>query len=141
MYLAGSSQDVNRCRHWHMQLVGAGVEVVSTWIDSVAAVGNANPRGATAEARTGWSRTCLEQIGDADVLWFLVPPPDRRTCGAWVELGYALGCDLRVICSGDTRQSIFTALGDEYATDADAFWAITRMITVEIGLADLGGEQ
>lgn len=134
VYVAGSSAELDRARTWRDRLVSAGVEVVSTWIETVIAVGDANPREATTNARRVWSEDDLAQVSIADVFWLLAP--EQPTRGAWVELGFAHATRLvepdarmaiRVIISGDTRQSIFCALGEEYATDEEAFAAIVEM--------------
>jgi hypothetical protein len=124
VYIAASSADIDRAEHWRDRLVAVGVRVVGTWMANIRTVGDANPRTASADLRSYWSRTCLEQVADADAFWLLVPGADKPTAGAWIELGYALGCDLRIVCSGDTKRSIFCALGDEYASDEDAFAAV-----------------
>lgn len=126
VYLAGSAAELERCRHWHSRLIQAGITVVSTWIASVTRVGCSNPRDAAVADRLRWSETCLIEVRRADVLWLLVPSVTAPTRGAWVELGYASAIEKRIVLSGDTRQSIFTALGDEHETDEQAFAAITN---------------
>jgi len=125
VYLAGSTQDIERVKRWKGALVSVGVEVVSTWIEVIEKVGGANPRGATKVQRADWSTTDLAEVASADVLWFLVPPADKATRGAWLEFGYAVARHITLISSGDTRQSIFTAMGIELETDEDAFYLIT----------------
>ncbi len=134
VYLAASSGEMPRAQHWYEQLVAAGIRVTSTWLAVVAATpGGANPTDATREARRGWSQTDLAEVTAATMVWFLVPPIDKPTRGAWVEAGYAMGYGKRVVFSGMTRQSVFCALGEEYADDRDAFAAIA----MRAGLAEL----
>ena len=134
VYVAASSAEIDRARAWVVALDALEIPVTSTWIDTIDLVGSGNPRDAHPSRRRGWSETDLDQVESADVFWFLVPPLDKPTRGAWVELGYALGClrfatgadraRRRVFCSGDTAQSIFCAMGREFAADRDAFAAI-----------------
>ena len=51
----------------------------------------------------------------------LVPPVDAPTRGAWGESCYAHALARPLVFSGDTKQSVFCALGDEYESDEDAF--------------------
>ena len=126
VYLAGSSLEIERVERWRDQLRGAGIDVVSTWTDSVRQVGESNPRSASQPERWGWAMTCVNQVRRADLAWILVPPVTAPTRGAWCELMVAAigGHELGPICSGDTLQTTFCALGDEYATDEEAFTAI-----------------
>ena len=128
IYLAASSADIDRAKHWRDRLVDAGIEVTSTWITNVEKVGAANPRDATREQRAEWMRGCFREVSSSDVLWFLVPPLDKPTRGAWMEFDYALEHVQDVFASGDTLQSIACALADdEYATDEEAFAALVEM--------------
>jgi nucleoside 2-deoxyribosyltransferase len=97
-----------------------GFVVTSTWPEMIAAVGNANPRDASVAERRGWSTQDLDEIDEADALWFLVPDLPATTRGAWFEAGYAYSSHKHIVFSGDTKQSIFCALGREFETDAAA---------------------
>lgn len=123
VYLAGSSLDMDRARKWHGRLTEAGVWVCSTWIENISRVGQPNPRDASAQDRRKWATGCLNEVSKAAVMWSLVPDGDRplHTKGKWAELGYAYGIAIPIVCSGDTKSSIFCALGYEYASDEDAF--------------------
>lgn len=131
VYVAGSSAEIERVERWSAALVAAGIEVVSSWPQNVRAVGSANPRDASREQRLAWTATCLVEVTTATVVWFLVPGSAAATRGAWAEIGFARGCSHdparrpRLVFSGDTKQSIFCALGDEHDTDEAAFAAIT----------------
>lgn len=142
VYIAGATAEIERAKKWHQRLTEVGIEVVSTWVANVEAVGVGNPRHATREQRAGWARTCLLEVAHADVLWLLVPGPEAHSCGAWVELGFAVSARLnvtngvyahvlehapRLITSGDTASTIFTALTEEYSDDIDAFMKIIRL--------------
>ena len=129
LYLAASSADIARAKHWRQKLVDAGIEVTSTWIANVERVGAANPRDATLDQRRGWSFTCLSEVRRSDAFWLLWPHDDS---GALIEFGCAIECSIMtarpgvLVVSGDTRK-IFCALADEYAADEEAFAAIVEM--------------
>ena len=97
-----------------------GFVVTCTWPEVVAATGDANPRDASNVDRRGWSTSDLNEIDAADALWFLVPNPPAMTRGAWFEAGYAYSSHKHLVFSGDTKQSVFCALGIEFAGDAAA---------------------
>lgn len=122
VYIAAASTVLETARAVHCaeRLRAAGVEVVSTWPDTVTSVGAGNPRDATTSQRRQWSATDLAELASADALLLLCPPPGITTRGAWVELGCAYARALLIVSSGDTKQSIFTALGVEYADDEAA---------------------
>lgn len=127
VYLAGSSAPSERPRveKWIAKLTEAGITVTSTWLDSVKREGSGNPRDATADQRRHWAMTCLDEVRRSTLVWFLVPPPEASTRGAWFEIGFLtgeVGPDA-FIASGDTKQSIFCALAydDECETDEAAF--------------------
>jgi nucleoside 2-deoxyribosyltransferase len=124
VYIGGSSHpdEMARVKRWNTACREAGIEVTSTWLDVVAGTsGGANPREATVDDRRGWSAQDLSEVARADALWFLVPPVERPTRGAWAELGYAYARAQLILISGDTKQSIFPALGAEFDSDEEAF--------------------
>jgi nucleoside 2-deoxyribosyltransferase len=138
VYVAGAAvpEELERIRKATAALRLAGFVVTSTWPETVAKVGNANPRDADHLQRRQWSVQDLAEIDAAHAVWFLVPTPPVTTRGAWLECGYAYAEDKHLLFSGDTKQSIFAALGIEYETDADAFWYLHRL-RVEAGLTEL----
>ena len=98
-----------------------GCKVTSTWPGVVASTpGGSNPRDATWFDRIRWSRQDLLEVADSDIVWCLVPEAPLTTRGAWFEAGYAHGLGKVLLFSGDTRQSVFCALGSEYASDLEA---------------------
>jgi hypothetical protein len=123
VYIAASSADIERAEHWRDRLIAAGVHVNSSWMAGIRAVGAANPRDASPEQRAMWARQCLLEVVEADVLWLLVPS-GATSFGACWESGAASVSDVRIISSGDTLRSIFTALGDEFSDDDTAFAAV-----------------
>lgn len=124
VYVAASSapDQMARAHAVSERLRKAGIELTSTWIASITAVGEANPRDASREQRAQWSDACLTGVEQADVVLLLVPPVTSPTRGAWVELGAVLmlirlGEHKRVIASGDTKRTIF--LGHRRVVEVD----------------------
>lgn len=108
-------------------LAAADIGVTSDWPTVIRASGlEGNPRDVSREQRRAWTEADLVGVFRADLVWFLVhdSAPAR---GAYFETGYARGLGKLLVFSGDTKQSIFSAIGDEYAKDLDAFAAICRM--------------
>lgn len=122
VYVAASAAEIDRAEAVTARLRGMGIEVTSTWPVMIRERqgGVTNPRGASRVDRRAWSDTDLSELDEADVLLFLAPEPSGPTRGAWVELGYARATRKPIISSGDTLQSIFCAMGLEFATDDEA---------------------
>lgn len=120
VYVAAASSDTLRVHAAIGQLRGAGIEITCTWPNVIAKVGDANPIWATRGERHGWCVQDLVEVNAADVVLFLVPTRGIPTRGAWWEAsyGYAIGKD--VVFAGDTKQSVFCALGEEFASDQGA---------------------
>lgn len=131
VYVAASSAEIERAKRCVEMILhrGTNVLVVSTWIENVEKVGTANPRDAEVLARARWASKCAEEVKNADLFWLLAPTetPGR---GAYFELGVSMavssihfqvhGVHRWAISSGDTKQSIFTALTREFALDTEA---------------------
>ncbi len=131
VYVAASALELDRAARAIAMLEAAGIRVVSTWIQSIAAAGGvSNPRDVSAAQRRAWSVADFDELMVADVLWFLAPSTPTR--GAWAELGCAYALSKRIVCSGDTGQSIFCALGEEYADDGAALTAIVTLLDREL---------
>lgn len=116
VYIAGSSDDLPRVKAAMAAATAAGLTVVSTWVGHVEKAGDGNPRWATNEQRWRWASTDLDGVGDSDVIWLLFAPK----FGAGAEWGYARAMGKIQITSGDTKRSIFCALGHEFETDEAA---------------------
>ncbi len=127
VYVAGASAEIERARTMISLLEAAGIHVTSTWPSIIDSVGDANPRDASRDDRRRLSSICLEQVREADLLWFLVPPKDRPSSGAWVETGCAIDRGKLVIASGDTKQSIFPSLAIELDDDHAALALIRKL--------------
>jgi nucleoside 2-deoxyribosyltransferase len=125
VYLAGSTAtlaEIDRARTWRTALLAHGIVVTSTWVEKVAAAANVgNPRDKSPLQRCSIAATCLREVSSAGVFWGLVPPIDAPTRGKWIEAGYAHALGRPLVFSGDTKQSVFCALGDEDESDEDAF--------------------
>lgn len=128
VYIAASSQDIDRVKHWTEHLRLAGIAVTSGWVDSIAENdGIANPRNVTRDVRMRYSRQNAEAIDKAHLLWFLMPAADKTTCGAWWEHGYAYKAGKFLVASGvDTERSVFCSFGHEFKDDMTAFSTICR---------------
>lgn len=123
VYIAASSDEIERAARWSAWLRARDVDVVSTWPACVRAVGAANPRDASRGQRRSWSGGCLLEVATCDVLWLLVPAVGHGR-GAYAEFGAAHALGKRLVASGDVLQSVFTAQAEEHATDAEAARAI-----------------
>jgi hypothetical protein len=123
IYLAGSEDQgqIVRVKRWSAKLTEAGWDVISTWVASIENNGGPNRRDALSRDRRSWACTCMIETRQADAFWLLVPPAEVSTAGAWVELGVAYESARTIVCSGDTRRSVFSAIGHEEDTDEGAF--------------------
>jgi len=128
VYVAGSAapEAMWRVQRAIADLTAAGIQVSCTWPETIAAVGDANPRDASEPQREGWAKQDLAEVAASDAVWFVVPAP-QTTRGAWVEAGYAYALGKTLVCSGDTKQSIFCALGHEFPTDGEALDFLVRL--------------
>lgn len=122
VYVAAGSSDAARAADIIKRLRAAGVHVTYDWTADVLKEGSAqanllprDPRIALAEIRG---------VGEAEVVWFLVPR--IGSSGAGFELGYAYGIGKVLICSGPDRERFyFGVILNEYETDDAALdWLI-----------------
>lgn len=136
IYVAASSDERERAKKWvdKLKLYPSVFRITSKWIETIEGEqhGVGNPRDASDANRRRWALDNLRQVSAADVVWFLVPAhsPGR---GGYYEAGWMHGETrdaARLIFSGDTKQSVFCALGREFATDEEAF----KFICNEMGL-------
>lgn len=138
VYVAGSSDERERAKKWMKALRDAGVEVTSTWCETIDGEqhGAANPRDATLADRNRWAIENVIQIQPAGIIWVLVPGVGHGR-GAYFEMGWAYGMGKLLVSSGlrsghaDTRQSVFTALGREFSDDAEAFEFVVAHVQCE----------
>lgn len=121
VYIAAASAEIERAERMRDLLQANGFEVTSSWMEQIRQVGASNPHDESEDQREEWAVQCIREVMASDVLWLLVPPAHIRTAGAWGEfLAAWMLPTVSVISSGDTKQSIFCALGDEYASDEEA---------------------
>lgn len=105
-----------------------GFGVSCTWPEVVAATpGGSNPRDASVAERHSWSAQDLLEIEQSDAVLFLVPALPMTTRGAWFESGFAFAKDKHLAFAGDTKQSVFCALGVEFSSDDDAIAHLVRV--------------
>lgn len=126
IYIAGAAAEIDRVEHVIEAARQLGLDVICTWPGIVRKTpGGSNPRDASVEQREGWSSQDIREVAEADCFWFLVPQAQTR--GAWVEAGFAIANGKHVVFSGDTKQSIFCALGEEFEDDHTALRYIARI--------------
>lgn len=124
VYIAAASAEIERAERVAGKLAAAGIQITSSWMRQVRRAGAANPREASSGQRRTLAVGCLSEVGDSDVVLLLMPPVGTETIGAYWEAGYARSLSARIILSGDTKRSVFSALGEEYETDDEAIQAI-----------------
>lgn len=133
VYVAGSSDEIERARHWIERLRDFGVVVTSSWPESMELYnGVANPRG-DKKAREAIAKNCYVEVAGSALLWLLAPSKGHGR-GAYCELGIAYMNGLDIVVSGDCEQSVFCALGLETSTDEKAFHDILYAVRVEESL-------
>lgn len=107
------------------------IQITHDWTAAEGAIHGSSDADLTHVQRRQFAEEDLKGIRDADVLWLLAPET-KGSCGAWVELGYALALresnpfvvdgHPRIIVSGlMNKRSIFTELADRlFDTDEEA---------------------
>lgn len=134
IYVAASSREIDRAKAIIKKLRDNGIAVTSTWPEQILNVGEANPADASTEQRALLAATCLREVADANIFWYLYPPKGVPTSGAHTEYGFALAAATieyertastprthTIIVSGNTEGTIFPALVQEYQSDVTAF--------------------
>lgn len=118
VYVAASSQEVDRARYAMRAVERAGCELTHDWTQDLAAVGCAQGYALPSRRRREIAERDLMAIRRADVLWLLIP--ETRTAGAWAEWGYAWAVCPTLIASGCERDEapLFIELADHvFRTD------------------------
>lgn len=126
IYCAGASKEITRIERWVKRLKESRINVVSTWIDVIRIVGQANPTDALPEQYKAWAEKDLAEVRSADILWLFLP--ECETIGAYVELGYAF-CAGKMICASGKHRPIFTNGLAKYHSyyDAEIFDFLFRL--------------
>ena len=135
IYVAGASANIEQIESYIAALKSLGWTISFDWTVPVRQVGDASPDDP--DIRRGAALADLEGVFTADVLWLLQPDASSTSTGAWVELGYGLGCARcrlhdertlhRIVASGSSRRCIFTDLADyRFQSHDDAFDFITK---------------
>lgn len=144
VYIAGAFvEQEERAKPMMAACKQKGITITHNWT-----VPNFKPGGSDADLthiqRRKFALEDLIGVTKADVLWLLAPEA-KGSCGAWVELGFALALrDERgletpspvIIVSGSmNKRSIFTELADRlFDTDAEALkWLEDQKNEVENG--------
>lgn len=108
VYIAAASREVERFRAAQAALVRMGFGLAHDWLTPILVNLDAGRPDASLsdEEAARHASGCLRALGRSDALWYLCP--SAPTKGAYVELGYALGRSIPIVCSG-ARGSIFEA--------------------------------
>jgi Nucleoside 2-deoxyribosyltransferase len=131
VYVAGAwIEQETRARPWIAKLRAAGIHITHDWTVAEARPGVTSDAELTPEERRAFAKADFDGVRNADVVWLLAPN-EKGACGAWVELGIALGSGIGIIyVSGlKAKRSIFTELAMlACSTDEEAFQHITQLI-------------
>lgn len=126
VYIASAFVDKDLVQHWRDRLQEKGIGLSHDWtaLPSVDVPETEMP----IEEQVQRSIDSLAGVSSAYVLWVLLPAKPKGA-GCFVELGYALRGhgSPRIILSGPDRRTIFTSLGEYFATHEEAFcWIVGR---------------
>ena len=130
LYVAGSSAKTEALRvRTAMDLVleHPRMRLTLDWQKNIERSGLPANVGLPYDHRIRVATEALDAVRRADIFWLLAPSVVTR--GGWVELGVALEQKKVIVISGaDSGNSIFCALGQEIATDEDAFAVICALL-------------
>lgn len=138
VYVAGSSAELERAQRAIDFIRSIGWEVVHDWVADVRRErleGGRQDSDLSDEERRTFAHKDLTSVGDAELVWLLVP--NNPSTGAWVELGYALALTRvlihiapRIIASGPAAAgNLFCSLLDRFDTDEDAMAELSRRLS------------
>lgn len=124
IYVAASSAELERARAAMDWCREQGFEITHDWVADVTLVrleGGKADADLTPAEQLAFVVKDLDAVGEADLLWFLVPRPPATTVGAWVELGAAYELGRPVIVSGPHAAQMFcSAASQAFTSDFDA---------------------
>lgn len=114
LYIAGASAEIDMVAAYMKMARERGWAITFDWTRDVfeARAAGVADSALSDDRRAALAVLDLEGVRLADAVWLLVPPPGR-SAGAWLELGYAISMQKRIVVSGDYRRSIFTSLASK----------------------------
>lgn len=125
IYLAGAIRELERCKAWAEMIRNCDrTELSHDWIakvDAAVAAGKLRDRDLEEALRRELAEDDLDGIRSADLVWLLAPA--EKGVGCWVELGYSLATERRIVVSGDHERSIFCSLADVTTREDAVAWA------------------
>lgn len=127
VYVAANSKEWKRAEFWVNELEKRGIHTTSTWIEEAKSIQGCNRLVDTHEQRWSAASSCVSGIGEASLVWILMP--ETSSMGAFWEFGYAKAKDMVVYLSGAQQHtSVFSALADyRFEIDAQAFNSIVNL--------------
>lgn len=103
------------------------IEITYDWTIAVRKAGDGSPDDAN--TRLAAVLNDMAGVRAADLVWVIAPPVASTSTGAWFEMGYAVGCAVPFITSGDVKRCIFADLAlKQFVTDDEAFAFIRRAL-------------
>lgn len=114
VYVAASSDELDRAEAAMELLREAGFEVALNWVKTIRECGIANPEE---QERDGdcrvWAEASRGAVRGADAFWLLAPSVGAAR-GAFTELGIGIEREIPIVVSGPhARCSIFARLANE----------------------------
>lgn len=140
IYVAASSEEIERAEKWSHALRGEGISVTSVWPETIRRVQReramkstneaSNPAAATVADRRKWSMENVTQILASELFWLLVPTPPNLSQGAYWEHSLAWRERKLTIASGggDNQRFVFTALSQILCDDDEQAFDLIRHI-------------
>lgn len=125
LYIAGASAERELIADMIAKCSEVGIRITLDWPSQIEANGGVANGMAPEEART-FAQADLDAVDAADAVWLV--SGEARTCGAWVEFGYALARSKQTIVSGNLDRCIFTHFaGRVFTSHADAFGYVCEL--------------
>lgn len=132
VYIAASSEEVERAEYWTSQLAKRGIVTTSSWLEDAKSPLGCNRVSSTQEERLAAADDCQAGVENADLVWILMP--SSHSMGAFWEFGFATACELATCVSGANQyKSVFSAKAKyTFETDEAAFDFITSTNMVQL---------
>jgi len=122
IYIAGASKEMDLISSYMRKVESLGHTISLDWtvpIRENIALGKTDA-DLTKEDRKRHANADMFAVGDADLVWLLVPAEPKSSLGCWIEFGLAVAFGCHVIVSGPNA-SIFCELADHlFATHDEA---------------------